>query len=120
MSSAIEMSPATTRALRITGWSFAAGLLALPAIAMQFTDEVNWSGSDFVFAAIMFGTVGGLLELAGRASSNLAYRVAVAAAVVVEDSRGPATAVRRRSGAARPAAAANTSSAVRSDRALDP
>ena len=82
MSSAIEMSPATTRALRITGWSFAAGLLALPAIAMQFTDEVNWSGSDFVFAAIMFGTVGGLLELAARASSNLAYRVAVAAAVV--------------------------------------
>jgi len=82
MPTAYEMSPATTRALRITGWSLAAALLALPAIAMQFTDEVKWTGSDFVFAAIMFGTVGGLLELAARASSNLAYRVAVAAAVV--------------------------------------
>lgn len=82
MPQAIEMSSTTTRALRIAGWSLAAGLLTLPAVAMQFTDEVNWSGSDFVFAAIMFGTVGGLLELAARASSNLAYRVAVAAAVV--------------------------------------
>ena len=82
MSSAMEMSPATTRALRITGWSLAAGLLALPALAMQFTDDVNWTGGDFLFAAVIFGTVGGLLELAARASSNLAYRVAVAAAVV--------------------------------------
>lgn len=78
---AIEMSPATTRALRIAGWSLAAGLLALPAVAMQFTEEVDWSASDFVFAALMFGTVGGLLELAARASASLAYRVAVAAAV---------------------------------------
>ena len=76
MSSAIEMSPATTRALRITGWSFAAGLLALPAIAMQFTDEVNWSGSDFVFAAIMFGTVGGLLDALDAGNVGLAAEIA--------------------------------------------
>lgn len=81
MTQAIEMSSATTRALRIAGWSLAAGLLALPAIAMQFTKEVDWSASDFVFAALIFGTVGGLLELAARASASLAYRVAVAAAV---------------------------------------
>jgi hypothetical protein len=81
MSQAIEMSPSTTRALRIAGWSLAAGLLALPAVAMQFTDEVDWSGSDFLFAGLMFGTVGALLELAARASASLAYRVGSAMAV---------------------------------------
>ena len=81
MTQAIEMSPATTRALRIAGWSLAAGLLALPAVAMQFTDEVDWSGGDFLFAAIMFGIVGGLLELAARASASLAYRVGAAVAI---------------------------------------
>jgi hypothetical protein len=81
MTQAIEMSPATTRALRIAGWSLAAGLLALPAVAMQFTDKVDWSGSDFVFAAIVFAIVGGLLELAARASASLAYRVGAAMAV---------------------------------------
>ena len=81
MSQAIEMSPATTRALRIAGWSLAAGLLALPAVAMQFTDEVDWTGGDFLFAAIMFTTIGGLLELAARVSASLAYRVGSAMAV---------------------------------------
>jgi hypothetical protein len=81
MTQAIEMSPATTRALRIAGWSLAAGLLALPAVAMQFTDEVDWSAGDFLFAAIVFAIVGGLLELAARASASLAYRVGAAMAV---------------------------------------
>lgn len=81
MTKTIEMSPTTTRALRIAGWSIAAGLLALPAIAMQFTEEVDWSAGDFAFAALIFGTVGGLLELAARSSASLAYRVGVSAAV---------------------------------------
>jgi hypothetical protein len=81
MTQAIEMSPATTRALRIAGWSLAAGLLALPAVAMQFTEEVDWSAGDFLFAAIVFAIVGGLLELAARASASLAYRVGAAMAV---------------------------------------
>ena len=81
MSQAIEMSPATTRTLRIAGWTLAAVLLALPGVAMQFSDEVNWTAGDFVFAAIMFGTIGGLLELAARASVSLAFRVGSAVAV---------------------------------------
>ncbi len=36
---------------RIAGWSAAAALLGLPAIAMQFTREVNWTAGDFVVAA---------------------------------------------------------------------
>jgi len=76
-----EMSDRTTRTLRITGWLLAAGLLALPAVAMQFTNEVNWTASDFIFAGGMFAIVGGLFELAARASRNIAYRVAVVLAV---------------------------------------
>lgn len=76
-----EMSPTTTRTLRIVGWSLAAALLALPAVAMQFTSEVAWNGGDFIFAGVMFGIVGGLFELAARASANIAYRAAVVIAV---------------------------------------
>lgn len=76
-----EMSDRTTRTLRIAGWSLAAALLALPAVAMRFTNEVAWDGSDFVFAGVMFAIVGGLFELAARASANYAYRGAVVVAV---------------------------------------
>jgi hypothetical protein len=76
-----DMSDRTTRSLRIAGWSLAAGLLALPAVAMQFTDEVKWSPGDFAFAAVMFAVVGGLFELAARASRSLAYRMAAVVAV---------------------------------------
>ncbi|HEX8644703.1 MAG TPA: hypothetical protein VF702_12405 [Allosphingosinicella sp.] len=62
-------------------WAAVAALLALPAIAMQFTDEVNWTASDFVFAAVMFGGTGLLLELAARASASWAYRGGVAVAL---------------------------------------
>lgn len=71
-----DMSDRTTRQLRVAGWSLAAVLLALPLIAMQFTTEVNWTASDFLVAAIVFGIVGGMLELAARASRNVAYRIA--------------------------------------------
>jgi hypothetical protein len=69
------------RRLRIPLWGGAAALLALPLVAMRFTEEVNWTGFDFVFAAIMFGGTGLLLELAMRASRSWAYRGGVAAAL---------------------------------------
>lgn len=43
---------------RIAGWSAAAALLALPAIAMQFTDEVDWTGGDFIVAAVLLLVTG--------------------------------------------------------------
>ena len=67
---------------RIIGWSIPAILMLLPLIAMQFTNEVNWTGSDFVFAAVLFGSVGLTLELIVRKSRSLAYRLGAAIAVV--------------------------------------
>ncbi|MEP7315338.1 MAG: hypothetical protein ABI667_01445 [Sphingomicrobium sp.] len=78
---ATDMSGTTTRRLRIAGWTLALGLLALPAVAMQFTSEVTWTSEDFLFAGVMFATVGGLFELAARASRNLSYRMAILVAV---------------------------------------
>jgi hypothetical protein len=62
---------------RVAGWGLAGLLLLLPLVAMQFTNEVNWTASDFVFAAILFGTVGAVLELAVRITRNSAYRAGV-------------------------------------------
>lgn len=59
---------------RTIGWGGAAALLALPFIAMQFTREVNWTGSDFVVFGAMLLLVGVPLELAVRASDNWSYR----------------------------------------------
>jgi hypothetical protein len=57
-------------------------ILLAPLVAMQITDEVNWSVADFVFAGVLLGGTGLLLELAARRPGNIAYR-AVAAAIGV-------------------------------------
>ncbi len=56
-------------------------VLAVPFVAMQFTDEVKWSASDFMFAASCSGTVGLLIELAVRRTNNWVSRGAFAAAL---------------------------------------
>ena len=66
---------------RLLGWGTAAALLLLPLIAMQFTDDVDWTGSDFAFAAILIGGVGLGLEFAFRRSVDPAYRIATGLAL---------------------------------------
>lgn len=68
--------------LRVAGWGAAAGLLLLPLIAMQFTEEVNWTAGDFVFAAALFLIVGGAAEATVRLAKSFAYRAAVALALI--------------------------------------
>ena len=67
---------------RIAGWSIPVLLLLLPLIAMRFTDEVDWMASDFVFAAVLFGSVGLAFELIVRKSRSLSYRLGAGLAVV--------------------------------------
>ena len=66
---------------RIAGWGAAAGLILLPLVAMQFTNEVNWNAADFIAAIVMFGSVGLGLELAVR-RGNRAYTIAAALALL--------------------------------------
>lgn len=67
---------------RIAGWSMSVLLLLLPLATMRFTDEVKWSASDFVVAAVLFGSVGLAFELIVRKSSSLAYRAGAALAIL--------------------------------------
>ena len=65
----------------IAAWAAAALILLLPLVAMQFTDEVSWTVSDFVFAgALLFGALG-TYELTVRTTGNSAYRAAVGVAL---------------------------------------
>jgi len=62
--------------LRVTGWGGAITLLLLPLIAMQFTDEVNWTPGDFIAAALLLGATGVAMEAFFRKSANWTYRIA--------------------------------------------
>lgn len=63
-------------------WLGAALLLCVPLVAMQFTDEVQWSGFDFLAMGVILATACGLWELATRASGEGTYRLAAAIAIV--------------------------------------
>jgi hypothetical protein len=67
---------------RPLGWGAAAALLALPFVAMQFTREVSWTGSDFVIFGAMLLAVGLPLELVARTRRSRAYRGAVGLALL--------------------------------------
>jgi len=67
--------------VRIVGWSGAALALIYPAVAMQFSDDVNWTAFDFVFAAVLMGTIGGLFELTVRLARSFAYRASIGLAL---------------------------------------
>ncbi|HLT47972.1 MAG TPA: hypothetical protein VK002_12135 [Rubricoccaceae bacterium] len=66
---------------RIVFWSAAALVLLLPLVAMQFTDEVQWAASDFVFAGALLGGIGLMYELAVRRTDDTAYRAAAGIAL---------------------------------------
>lgn len=67
---------------RLAIWGGAGCLLLLPAIAMQFTREVDWGPEDFVVMGAMLASACGAYELATRLSGSTAYRAGAAVAIV--------------------------------------
>jgi hypothetical protein len=58
-------------------------LLLIPLIAMQFTDEVDWSPFDFiVMGVLLFGT-GLMCEFVLRKVKKARYRVALVGAILI-------------------------------------
>jgi hypothetical protein len=55
--------------------------LLIPLVAMQFTDEVNWTLSDFVVMGTLLFVVGLLIELAIRKAGK--YRAIAIMAIVL-------------------------------------
>ncbi|MCH8500760.1 MAG: hypothetical protein LAT77_02490 [Aliidiomarina sp.] len=67
---------------RVLGWGLVVALLITPAIAMRFTDEVQWTAFDFVVAAVLLGGSGLLIEVGAKLSTNTAFRVGMTIAVI--------------------------------------
>ncbi len=59
-----------------------ATLLLIPLIAMQFTNEVNWTLSDFGVATILLLGTGLMCELVLRNINELKYRIAICGALL--------------------------------------
>ncbi len=57
-------------------------ILLIPLIAMQFSNEVNWTLADFVFMGVLLLGAGLAYELVTRSSYLTAYRAAAGLAVV--------------------------------------
>ena len=63
-------------------WGAAAALLALPAVAMQFTSEVNWGAEDFFVMAVLLGALCLGIEQVVTRSASTKTRIGVAAGLV--------------------------------------
>ena len=57
-------------------------LLLIPLIAMQFTDEVVWTGLDFAVMGILLLTAGLMCELAMRKVKKITYRIVLFIAIL--------------------------------------
>ena len=58
-------------------------ILLIPLIAMQFTDEVNWTLLDFVVAGVLLLATGFLSEVVIRKVNKMEYRIAIYLAILV-------------------------------------
>jgi hypothetical protein len=58
-------------------------LLLIPLIAMQFTDEVNWTLFDFLVAGALLLSTGLMCELVIRKITKIKYRISVCVALLV-------------------------------------
>ena len=70
-----------TAVMRTVMWGGATALLLAPAVAMQFTSEVQWSLFDFALMAVLLAIACGVGELVLRASDSLTYRLGAAVAI---------------------------------------
>ncbi len=58
-------------------------LLLIPLVAMQFTNEVNWSLFDFIIAAVLLFGTGFIIDLVIRKTKSIKYRVAILILIVI-------------------------------------
>ena len=67
---------------RLLLWAIPTALLIAPAVAMQFTREVQWDAFDFVFASVLLFGAAGTVDLAIRKGGSTAYRLGAGLAVL--------------------------------------
>lgn len=73
-----------TKNKRLVGIVLAVALLLMiPLLAMQFTDQVQWSAFDFLVAAVLLLGTGLLCELVWRKVQKRSYRIALCAGLLL-------------------------------------
>lgn len=63
--------------------SSVAFLLLIPFVAMQFTNEVDWNGFDFLVMGVLLLSTGLACEFILRKVKPIKYRLAICGAVLV-------------------------------------
>lgn len=63
---------------RVAMWACIVGCLLLPLIAMQLTDEVNWTTFDFITAAALLVGAGLAFEAIVRSNASRKSRMTIA------------------------------------------
>ena len=81
MPSSPDASRTAVSRWRIAAWSAAALLLLVPLVAMQFTDDVDWTAFDFAFVTVLLLAVGVPLDLVMRRPGDWTYRAGAAVAL---------------------------------------
>lgn len=61
----------------------AAGILFVPLLAMQFTDQVNWTVADFMVAGALLMITSVLIEFVLRKVTATKYRIALCVTLLV-------------------------------------
>lgn len=81
MATTLKTPDGLRRNARLIAWSVIAGLMVLPLVAMQLTDEMAWDAADFVlFGGLLLGA-GLLFELAAWRIKGTRLRVAIGLAL---------------------------------------
>ena len=58
-------------------------LLLIPIIAMQFTDEVNWTTTDFIIAGSLLYGAGMISEIVLRKIKSLNHKVGLLSTILI-------------------------------------
>ena len=58
-------------------------LLLIPLIAMQFTDEVNWTAADFIVAGGLLFGAGLISEIVIRKTKNRKHKMVLLGAIFI-------------------------------------
>ena len=58
-------------------------ILLIPLIAMQITDEVNWTPLDFIAAAFLLISTGLIIDFTLRKTKKLSSRILISIMVII-------------------------------------
>ncbi|MGM0635129.1 MAG: hypothetical protein ACQESK_03620 [Bacteroidota bacterium] len=64
-------------------FAIVAALLMIPFIAMQFSDEVNWSVYDFIAAGVLLGGSGLVVDLIFTEVKNRKHKIWLLSAILL-------------------------------------